>query len=66
MATGKRLIKNADNGGWATYKVRRWGERDYQSDRMKLIRKVISKKCRRILEKEEYKLINESIYETEM
>lgn len=52
MATGKRLIKNIDNGGWACYRTRDNSERDRCSDRMKRIRKVISKKCRIALKRQ--------------
>ena len=52
MATGKKLIKSIDKGGCAVYLVRRWDERDYQSDRQKRNRKIVSKKLRNKLKKD--------------
>lgn len=52
MATGKRLIINEDNGGWAVFRTRRWGERDYKSDRQKGIRKKLGKTLRTRLKRE--------------
>ena len=52
MATGKRLITNIDNGGWACFKTRDKSSRDRCSDRMKRIRKNITKKCRTSLKRQ--------------
>ena len=52
MATGKRLITNIDNGGWACFKIRDKSSRDRCSDRMKRIRKNITKKCRTSLKRQ--------------
>lgn len=52
MTTGKRLIGNVDNYVWACYKLRDNTERDRCSDRMKRIRRVVSKKCRIALKRQ--------------
>lgn len=52
MTTGKRLISNVDNGGWACFRSRDKSERDRCSDRMKRIRKTITKKCRSVLKRQ--------------
>ena len=52
MATGRRHIINHDNGGWAVFRTRRWGERDYKSDRQKGIRKKLGKILRTRLKRE--------------
>ena len=52
MATGKKLIKSIDKAGYAVYLVRKLDERDYQSDRQKRIRKIVSKKLRNQLKRD--------------
>jgi hypothetical protein len=52
MATGRRHIINEDNGGWAVFRVRRWGERDFKSDRQKGMRKKLGKTLRTRLKRE--------------
>lgn len=52
MTTGRRHIINEDNGGWAVFRTRRWGERDYKSDRQKRIRKKLGKTLRTRLKRE--------------
>jgi len=44
---GRTIINRYDNGGWAVYKTRRWGERDFKSDRQKGIRKRLNRRIRR-------------------
>ena len=44
MTTGKKLISIIDNAGFAVFRTKTWGTRDYQSDRKKRIRKIVSKK----------------------
>lgn len=61
MATGKRHIKNVDKGGWGVYRTRRWGERDYKSDRQKGIRKIIGKILRTRLKNETNSIIENEI-----
>lgn len=63
MATGKRLIKNIDNGGWAVFRTRRWGERDYKSDRQKGIRKKLGKTLRTRLKREVKVMIKKEMEE---
>ena len=52
MTTGKKLIKSIDKDGYAVYLVRKLDERDYQSDRQKRIRKIVSKKLRNQLKRD--------------
>ena len=52
MTTGRRHIINEDNGGWAVFRTRRWGERDYKSDRQKRMRKKLGKTLRTRLKRE--------------
>ena len=59
MATGKKLISTIDNSGLAVFRTKTWGTRDYQSDRKKRIRKIISKKLRVYLKRDLNKIINE-------
>lgn len=59
MTTGKKLISVIDNSGFAVFRTKTWGTRDYQSDRKKRIRKIISKKLRTYLKRELNKIINE-------
>ena len=59
MTTGKKLISIIDNSGFAVFRTKTWGTRDYQSDRKKRIRKIISKKLRVCLKRELNKIINE-------
>lgn len=59
MTTGKRLISIIDNAGFAVFRTKTWGTRDYQSDRKKRIRKIVSKKLRTYLKRELNKTINE-------
>ncbi len=61
MATGRRHIINEDNGGWAIFRTRRWGERDYKSDRQKGIRKKLSKILRNRLKREADAMVRENI-----
>ena len=35
MTTGKKLISIIDNAGFAVFRTKAWGTRDYQSDRKK-------------------------------
>ena len=35
MTTGKKLISVIDNSGFAVFRTKTWGTRDYQSDRKK-------------------------------
>ena len=59
MTTGKKLISVIDNSGFAVFSTKTWGTRDYQSDRKKRIRKIVSKKLRTYLKRELNKIINE-------
>ena len=59
MTTGKKLISTIDNFGFAVFRTKTWDTRDYQSDRKKRIRKIISKKLRVSLKRELNKIINE-------
>ncbi len=59
MTTGKKLISVIDNSGFAVFRTKTWGTRDYQSDRKKRIRKIVSKKLRTYLKRELNKTINE-------
>ena len=59
MATGKKLISTIDNSGLAVFRTKTWGTRDYQSDRKKRIKKIVSKKLRVYLKRELNKIINE-------
>lgn len=59
MTTGKKLISVIDNSGSAVFRTKTWGTRDYQSDRKKRIRKIVSKKLRTYLKRELNKTINE-------
>ena len=59
MTTGKKLISTIDNSGLAVFRTKTWGTRDYQSDRKKRIRKIVSKKLRVFLKRELNKIINE-------
>ena len=59
MTTGKKLISTIDNSGLAVFRTKTWGTRDYQSDRKKRIRKIVSKKLRICLKRELNKIINE-------
>lgn len=52
MTTGRRHIINEDNGGWAVFRTRRWGERDYKSDRQKRMRMKLGKTLRTRLKRE--------------
>ena len=59
MTTGKKLISTIDNSGLAVFCTKTWGTRDYQSDRKKRIRKIVSKKLRGYLKRDLNKIINE-------
>ena len=59
MTTGKKLISIIDNSGFAVFRTETWGTRDYQSDRKKRIRKIVSKKLRVHLKRDLNKIINE-------
>ena len=59
MATGKKLISTIDNSGLSVFRTKTWGTRDYQSDRKKRIRKIVSKKLRVYLKRDLNKIINE-------
>ena len=59
MSTGKKLISTIDNSGLAVFRTKTWGTRDYQSDRKKRIRKIVSKKLRVYLKRDLNKMINE-------
>ena len=59
MTTGKKLISTIDNSGLAVFRTKTWGTRDYQSDRKKRIRKIVSKKLRVYLKRDLNKMINE-------
>ena len=59
MTTGKKLIRIIDDSGFAVFRTRIWGTRDYQSDRKKRIRKIVSKKLRVYLKRDLNKIINE-------
>lgn len=61
MTTGRRHIINADNGGWAVFRTRRWGERDYKSDRQKGMRKKLGKILRTRLKREAEVIIKREI-----
>lgn len=61
MSTGRRLIINEDNGGYAVFKTRNWGERDNKSDRKKGIRKKIGKILRARLKRSNNSVINEEL-----
>ena len=59
MTTGKKLISTIDNSGLAVFRTKTWGTRDYQSNRKKRIRKIVSKKLRVYLKRDLNKIINE-------
>ena len=59
MTTGKKLIRIIDDSGFAVFRTRIWGTRDYQSDRKKRIRKIVSKRLRVHLKRDLNKIINE-------
>ena len=59
MTTGKKLISIIDNSGLAVFRTKTWGTRDYQSDRKKRIRKIVSKRLRVYLKRNLNKIINE-------
>ena len=59
MTTGKKLIIIIDNAGFAVFRTNTWGTRDYQSDRKKRIRKIVSKRLRVHLKRDLNKIINE-------
>ena len=59
MTTGKKLISIIDNAGFAVFRTKAWSTRDYQSDRKKRIRKIVSKKLRVYLKRDLNKIINE-------
>ena len=59
MTTGKKLISTIDNAGFAVFRTKTWDTRDYQSDRKKRIRKIVSKKLRVHLKRDLNKIINE-------
>ena len=59
MTTGKKLISIIDNSGFAVFRTKTWGTRDYQSDRKQRIRKIASKKLRGYLKRDLNKIINE-------
>ena len=59
MTTGKKLISIIDNSGFAVFRTKTCGIRDYQSDRKKRIRKIVSKKLRVYLKRDLNKIINE-------
>ena len=59
MTTGKKLISIIDNASFAVFRTKTWGTRDYQSDRKKRIRKIVSKKLRVHLKRDLNKIINE-------
>ena len=59
MTTGKKLISIIDNSGLAVFRTKVWGTKDYQSDRKKRIRKIVSKKLRVYLKRDLNKIINE-------
>lgn len=59
MTTGKKLISIIDNAGFAVFRTKTLGTRDYQSDRKKRIRKIVSKKLRVYLKRDLNKIINE-------
>ena len=63
MATGRRHILNEDNGGWAVFRTRRWGERDYKSDRQKGMRKKLGKILRTRLKREANVVIEKEMEE---
>lgn len=59
MATGRRHIINEDNGGWAVFRTRHCGERNYKSDRQKGMRKKFGKTLRTRLKREIKVMIKE-------
>ena len=59
MTTGKKLISVIDDAGFAVFRTKAWETRDYQSDRKKRIRKIVSKKLRVYLKRDLNKIINE-------
>ena len=59
MTTDKKLISIINNAGFAVFKTKTWRTRDYQSDRKKRIRKIISKKLRIRLKRDLNKITNE-------
>ena len=59
MTTGKKLISIIDNAGFAVFRTKTWETRDYQSNRKKRIRKIVSKKLRVYLKRDLNKMINE-------
>ena len=59
MTTGKKLISIIDNAGFAVFRTKTLGTRDYQPDRKKRIRKIVSKKLRIYLKHDLNKIINE-------
>jgi len=58
---GRTIINRYDNGGWAVYKTRRWGERDFKSERQKGIRKRLNRQIRRKIKHEFKQNIEEII-----
>lgn len=65
MATGRRLIINNDENGWALFRFREGpnGERCMQSDRNKGVRKSLNKKVRTRLKREADKEIYNALQE---
>ena len=59
MTTGKKLISIIYNAGFAVFRTKTCGTRDYQSDRKKRIRRIVSKKLRGYLKRDLNKIINE-------
>ena len=59
MTTCKKLISIIDDSGFAVFRTKIWGTRDYQSDRKKRVRKIVSKKLRVHLKRDLNKIINE-------
>ena len=59
MTTGKKLINIIDDAGFTVFKTKTWGTRDYQSDRKKRIKKIVSKKLKVYLKRDLNKIINE-------
>lgn len=52
MTTGRRHIINKDNSGYAVFRTRNWGERNYKSDRQKGQRKMLNQAIRTRLKRE--------------
>ena len=61
MSTGRRLIINVDGGGWVCFINRDNSERDRCSDRMKGIRKIMTKKSRLILKRDLEEILTNEI-----